>query len=82
MAGGDRPANGVGAKAMGSGLRTRPPAPTDTGDYSDPPGWGHRRYWVKSIRRWDKVSDLPVLLVVQRRSSDHLAKVNKNMLLN
>ncbi|CAK9100651.1 unnamed protein product [Durusdinium trenchii] len=34
------------------------------GEFSDPPawpGWGHRRlYWVQSVRRWDKVSDLPV----------------------
>ena len=33
------------------------------GEYSDPPswpGWGHRKQWVISVRRWDKLTDHPV----------------------
>ena len=33
------------------------------GDVSDPPtwpGWSHRRQWTQAIKRWDKLSDLPV----------------------
>ncbi|CAE7394712.1 unnamed protein product [Symbiodinium sp. CCMP2592] len=26
----------------------------------DPRGWSHRRYWVQAIRRWDKMTDLPL----------------------
>eukprot|EP00435_Cladocopium_sp_Y103_P028637 s478_g7.t1 len=32
-------------------------------DYADPPsfpGWGHRRLWVQAVRRWDKLTDVPV----------------------
>ena len=33
------------------------------GEFSDPPawpGWQYRRQWVAAVRRWDKVSDIPV----------------------
>ena len=33
------------------------------GDYSDPPtwpGWNHRKQWVISVRRWDRLTDHPV----------------------
>lgn len=33
------------------------------GDYSDPPawpGWNHRKQWVLSVRRWDRLTDHPV----------------------
>ena len=37
--------------------------PQYKGDFSDPPawpGWSYRRQWVAAVRRWDKMSDLPV----------------------
>ena len=37
--------------------------PVYKGDFSDPPGWpgwAMRRYWVQSIQRWNKTTDLPV----------------------
>lgn len=55
---------GMEPLAIGLGtLGRKGMATTREGDYSDPPawpGWNHRKQWVLSVRRWDRLTDHPV----------------------